>query len=184
MSVERAVQQSAQDTLRWGDTLVQPFSGGADLSAGGQGTKQVVSARWRYPISWKLMCMATIQPPAGETATFNVRPLVVVGSGQGQMQIRLPPLVLAPPYGDVVAFFTIPAQDLQVRFLLEGVSDAVAGNQGNIQVGAYVAPITEPHAMTHLADGFMRDERFAQEARQGGWMQPAGFVEEPLGYRR
>jgi hypothetical protein len=181
MSVERNHQQSAQDTLRWGDVEAVTFT--AFPSATDQLTKQLISARWRWPMTWKLAAAIRVNAPPGAANPITIAVETTLGSGQAQQTVFLSPLIVIPaPYLDVYMTFDVPAQDIQCRARVMFAGEEIAGSFA-VQIGLFTAPITEAHAMTHVADGLSKDERFENEARQGGWMPP-GFNPEPLGYHR
>ena len=184
MSIERSAQQSAQDTLRWGDS--KTFANLSTTENVNLSSKQLVAAHWRWPLTWKLMVAVVPAMVAAETAIFTLAIRVTVGSGQGTTTVKLPLIFVAPSAGpgsaylDQTFFFDIPAQDIQVEALLTGTANQPGDS---VTVGVYVAPVTEAHAMTHMLDGFAKDERFGRGEREGGWMPP-GFHPEPLQYGR
>lgn len=169
---------TAHTTLRWGDSHLVPI-----INAGGDvrnyATKQLVAAHWRWPLSWNVLLI--VQPffEPGEAATFTVAWDVVIGVGQTTQTFTLFQSV-APPYNSIIDQRFWPAQDLQITGRVSGNSS----RQEGILLGAFVAPQTEPHAMTELLE-HARGARpqVQQHPQQVEWMPP-GFVPEELGYRR
>lgn len=143
---------TALDTLRWGDaqnaTIVNP-----SLAAVTQvQTKQLAQARWRYPLLWGLRISIEPQMAEGETLTFTVTYQVILGAGQTSANVYFP-YTLAPTGGiylPITDFQQVPAQDVQV--ICSVSSPGGSGLTDNIRVGAFLAPLTEPHAGAELVE--------------------------------
>jgi len=179
---------SAHDTLRWGETqtLVVPVGFNGDVSPVPEGTtpplvtKQMLAAHWRWPLSWVVTLIMQPAFNADETNTFYVQWQFTVGVGQAICTFYY--LYTFAPTGGLytaqnVQLFT-PAQDLQVNAALACPSGAVSSKPESFNLAAFSAPVTEPHAMTHLLD---KARGHAEE--HVPWMPP-GFNETDMGYRR
>jgi hypothetical protein len=171
-------------------------------------TNQLIAAHWKYPITWNVILVGAPQMDPTETGALLISWDIVIGAGQSQTRIfpfALGPLSIFPgptptglvsegmwwagPSGDpfvglplyqpLIATFQIPAQDIQITAHPSNGFLSAPANTDSVTVGAYVAPITEPHALQLMQD-IMGEH---QGDRKGGWMGP-GFTPEPLGYRR
>jgi len=183
---------SAHDTLRWGDTLVVPnlaTLNATETSPSSSFTKQLVAAHWRWPLVW--VCHLVVQPNLqGETQTFLINLLLNLGCGQGVIPFTRQ-YTLAPPYTaltgpstitDLSDTFQLPGQDIQAQVSVSTVgNDQPTGSTAQaLTIGFFVAPLTEPHAMTLMHDKIVHGEG-PQPAQ---WMDgQTGFHPEPLRYR-
>jgi len=173
---------SAHDTLRWGDShtftgLASYFS---DTSVPSLFSRQMIAAHWRWPLSWNLWVAIVPSFEAETTGIITITLQTTIGIGQA---IATFPIVytLSPTSGVYLPITDqklIPAQDLQIIAQLDA-TEATKGVNDNLTIGVFVAPQTEPHAMTHLLDKMVHGER-PEEVQ---WMPP-GFNEAPMGYRR
>ena len=177
MSVRRSVQMTAQDTLRWGGR--QNFRLIAGTKDGFSAvSKQLILARWRWPLTWKTCLIVVTQLGASETGTFDVDFQWNVGVGDNVTSFSLGKLAAIAASGTSVQFFDMPAQEFNIIATITAHNLATT-TEDNFVVGALAAPWTEPHAMTHMLDHFAAGEG----ERQDGWMPP-GFEPEELGYHR
>jgi hypothetical protein len=168
----------ATDTLRWGDTDHRPINKTGPAEVVAFQSRQLVNAHWRWPLTWCVVTSIQPQMAAGEAGTFTVSIAFNVGLGQANSGFAIPfALTAAGLYAPVFDQRFIPAQDLQINAFIVGTSTIAA--QENIQISVWVAPMTEPHAMTHIL------ERMGGDPPRGehSWMGP-GFTPEPLEYRR
>ena len=164
---------TAHDTLRWGDT--RGFQLSAGEAATDTPTQQLVAAHWDYPITWTVLLVMTPQLTGAEVNPFTVTYNVTVGVGQGTHTYPLTyDFIAGGFYAPISDQKFIPAQDLQINALLTGNP---SNNEG-FQIGAFAAPMTEPHAMREIGR-ILRGE--SQSHVQ--WMPP-GFHPEEMGYRR
>lgn len=187
-------QARAQDTLRWGGMLGVPISAGpaqAELDqvlreASARSGMQLVDAHWRWPLTWAVALVVT---PQGLTGDVNVQFEIVIGSGDAQQRILR---TVTVPSGSVDTAvdntLALPACDLLIRpvaILTEGEGGHPLAGPGNVEIGAFVAPETEPHAMLHMLEclGKMCGGADGAGHRDGGWMPP-GFSPERLAYAR
>lgn len=184
------------DTLRWGDTETMNFTEGGAATftpPTPKSTKQLVHAHWNRPLTWRLMLIFEATVPAAETATFAAVALVTVGVGGGQKETVLANAVfsLANGYATSVQFFDIPAQDMQVRFILADISGAASVQPHSFAFSAFAAPLTEPAGYTEILKIAKRAVRIEPEQRppESGdstglphWM-PSGFDDGELRYR-
>jgi hypothetical protein len=160
----------ALDTLRWGDSRAIVFTAQSGDNIPAFPIIQLVKAQWRWPLLWGLRLVIVPSFDATETAAFSVAVQVTLGAGQNSTTATFT-YALTHPYPVCVNdFIELPASDIQVTATLTGVP-AANDVQENVTIGAYVAPTTEPHAMTHLF------EALVEKAPQGQrWMQdyPSG----------
>lgn len=169
----------ALDTLRWGDAETLNLLGtGAFANIVKSASKQLVKANWRWPLMWGLRIVIVPQLAQGETATFTVTFTVTIGVGQNSMD-ALFAYTIAPTAGVypicINDLIEIPAADIQVTAKLTGAPGV--GLVDNFQVGAFVAPTTEPHAGAHLLDlatGEQPGMRWMQNYPPGGSPQHPG----------
>jgi len=181
---------SEHDTIRWGDTqnLVVPvgFSG----SFGGEGgalplvTKQMVSTRWRWPLTWTVLIVLQPAFNADETATFQVQALFTVGCGSAV--VTYPKVYTFAPTGGVYTLQTdqlfLPAKDLQIIAAFGTSGAAASAKSESMLVGILAAPnSSEPHAATELLEHVTK-EHHPEQGTHPQWMQGA-FVPEHLRYR-
>jgi hypothetical protein len=174
---------SSLDTLRWGDaeTLL-----GLETLAGVETTfissKQLAQAHWRWPLSWSFWAMFVPMFDSTERSTFTVITSVTLGVGQAQLttEIRTDlPHDAANLYHPVNLAETFPGQDIQVRCRVTGQATLTNPNGVNsLAIGVFLAPQTEPHAMTEI---LARLEGEPKE--QVEWMRE-GFTPQELHYRR
>lgn len=140
---------TALDTLRWGDCQNVAIVNPALAAATQMTTKQLAQARWRWPLVWGLRISIEPQMAVGETLTFTVTFQVTIGSGQNTANVYFVYLLTAANgYAPITDFLQLPAQDVQVQCTVS--SPGGSGLTDNIRVGAFLAPVTEPHATTHL----------------------------------
>jgi hypothetical protein len=165
---------SAHDTLRWGDTQSIPVTAGEAPSSQ---TRQLLQLHWRWPLSWTVLLVMVPQFGPAENQTFLVTWQVTIGIGQAIQTFPL--LYTFAPSGGVYApqtpTLTIPAENLQMIATLTTVAGGAANDTDYMLVGAFGAPVTEPHAMTSLRDGLPHD------GERVDWM-PEGFHPERLRY--
>jgi hypothetical protein len=174
---------SSLDTLRWGDseTLL-----GLETLAGGESStvlsKQLAQAHWRWPLSWSFWAMFVPMFDSTERATFTVITSVTLGVGQAQLTTEIRTDIAHDAsnlYHPVNLAETFPAQDIQVRCRVIGqASLTTPGGQDSLAIGIFLAPQTEPHAMTEIL------ARLEGEGKdQVEWMRE-GFHPQALHYRR
>lgn len=169
------------DTLRWGDTQTLAFDPGV-ADPKGMATRQMVSAKWRRPLGW--VCNVVIAPQFNaETGTFVFQARITQGIGGG-LVTSVKTYTLAPVggvYDPIFDSFELAAQDIQIDVALVRTAAAVGGPE-SVQIGVFVAPITEPHAMTAILD--QTDGGLPPPHRR--WMHDSpspGFEPAPLGYQ-
>jgi len=156
---------TATDTLRWGDCQNVTLVNSALAHVVTMQSKQLAQARWRWPLLWGMRVSIEPQIAAGETLTFTVTFQVTIGSGQNTATVSFVYLLTAANgYAPITDFQQLPAQDIQVTCTVS--SPGGSGLTDNIRVGAFLAPVTEPHAMTHVYE-MMSGEADAPGAR---WM--------------
>jgi len=205
--IARAGSMSSQDTVRWGDRLTVTWDANGKSNAGlatalgkalGRQGKQLVNAHWRWPLNWQLALVLVPQFDPAETGIVRVAYQVSFGSGNS---IILPFVESIQGTGTAASNATLslldtsvllPAQDIQVT--VTGLTtDVDSGHPlqsgGGLQIGAFVAPQTEPHAMLEALACLCRLEGSSGgvDQRHGDWMEggiPPGFHPEPLGYKR
>jgi hypothetical protein len=177
MSVERSRQMSAQDTLRWGD--VQSFA----ITTASQvhepqllQSKQLINARWRWPMTWKLMFVVNAQLGPAETGTITVQFQLTTGVGGATIVFILDTVTITTS-GTTVHFFDMPAQEFNVTTVVTIANIATTGTDV-VEIGAFAGPWTESHAVTGMHDTITEGEE-----RVDQWMRE-GFYPEPLGYHR
>jgi hypothetical protein len=171
---------SALDTLRWGDVqqvvgLEATFSDATAIFK----TVQLNQAHWRWPLSWVWRLALTPQMPAVETGTFKVEIQVTLGVGQAQTTFSLFYSITktGSVYLPVTDSQLFPAQDIQMRAVVTGAASQATVTDAII-IGSFLAPQTEPHAMTEML------ERMQGKAPdQVEWMGE-GFHPQALHYRR
>lgn len=202
--VARALQHSAQDTVRWGDSfgiaLGNPNALAQALAnAKAQRGAQLVNAHWRWPLTWQVAFILFPQFDPTETGSLTVRFAVTIGSGSSQMTFNRDVTVPASAthvYTTVVdTGLILPAQDLLITPILITTPDgSPLGSSGDtLEIGAFAAPQTEAHAMLQMLECLCRleenlcrlEEKMGGGAdeRRGDWMPP-GFTPEPLAYGR
>ena len=190
--IARSMQMSAQDTVRWGDRVglqFGPSPSSASLSTAlaktvSQG-KQLVNLHWRWPSVYQVALVLVPDFAAGETGDVTVTYRIIFGSGNNIATTRA---VTIPSSGfglyntQFDLGLTLPAQDIQIDPVAITTSDShpLVG-PGSLEIGAFVAPVTEVHAMTHMLECLC--SIVETEQRQGRWMGP-GFTEERMGYHR
>jgi hypothetical protein len=194
--IARSDQARAQDTLRWGGvvpvniTQTGPSQANLDAAlanAAGVSGKQLVNAHWRWPLTWSIALVLTAQNLTGDIfVTYEI----TMGSGDAQETIRRT-INIANGQTDstVDNVLRLPACDIMIRPTIISSTDshAIAG-PGSLEICAFAAPETEPHAMLAMLDCMCRLEEKNNDGqgvdqRQGDWMPP-GFTPEPLRYRR
>jgi len=171
---------SAHTTLRWGDTenLIGGLNApGTTEGAGTATSKQLVAAHWRWPITWNVQFVLIPALP-GETQIFDVDLQLTIGVGQAMMQFDKTYVLqrTGGVYLEILDNFNLPAQDIQSQVFINA-RGAQTGTNNSIQVGMFVAPMTEPHAMTAVLDEMVR----GNEEAQTRWMQ-SPFRDNPLHY--
>jgi hypothetical protein len=140
---------------------------------------QLNQAHWRWPLSWVWRLALTPQMPAVETGTFQVEIQVTIGVGQAQSTFSLFYAITktGSVYLPVTDSQLFPAQDIQMRAVVTG-----AATQANVTdaiiIGSFLAPQTEPHAMTEILARLEGEPKDQVE-----WM-PEGFHPQALHYRR
>jgi hypothetical protein len=187
-------QARAQDTLRWGGMFsvaipVGPSQATLDQAvreAAAHSGKQLVNAHWRWPLAWRVALLVTPQQITGDV---NVQFEIIVGSGDAQQRILRTVTVSNGSIDTAVDnALALPACDLLIRAVTittEGEGGHPIAGPGYVEIGAFVAPETEPHAMLHMLEclGKMCGGAEGAGHRDGGWMPP-GFTPEGLGYGR
>lgn len=173
---------SAHTTLRWGDTetIVGGLNAPSTTEGSGQAaSKQLIAAHWRWPITWNCQFILIPSLP-GETQVFTVDLNIIIGVGQAMMGFdKLYTLTrTAGVYLPIMDNFQLPAQDIQAKVFVNA-QGAQTGTHNSIQVGMFVAPMTEPHAMTMVLEELAR----GNSPDQARWMME-GFEPSPLAYRR
>lgn len=175
------------DTLRWGDTetlKIAPTQNSGDFAVP-QNTKQLIAAHWRWPLVWALRVIIRPQLDPAETATINLAVDVVVGSGQSQATARFlynvaPVAGVYPPINDLQF---IPACDIQAEALVLGSTALFVPNAGqSIITGLFVAPQTEPHAMTRIYE-MLLEHGGGESVRFLGQNPGRPFKDERLHYK-
>lgn len=165
-------------TLRWGDVqevvgLEATFSDAARTFP----TVQLNQAHWEWPLTWCWWLALVPNMAKAETGTFKVR--VDVTLGVGQAQATFPLFYALAPTGGIYLPVTdqrfFPAQDLQLRAIVSGAASQNAPD--GVTISSFLAPQTEPHAMTHMLDHVE-----GKGGDQVEWMQ-SPFQEQPLRYR-
>jgi hypothetical protein len=165
------------DTIRWGDTQQLVYQAGSQDVAQNIATKQLISARWRWPLTWTVLVIIVPSFGSLESATFTLTIIVQVGCGSAMVQYPIP-YTIAPVGGVYVAQSAqlfIPAHDLQMGAVLTGTP--VNSAAGAVSCTLLTAPMTEPHAPTQT----METLRGSQPGVHP-WM-PEGFYEDRLRYR-
>lgn len=169
---------TAHDTLRWGDVESFRMRSGENLNVT---SKQLLQAHWRWPLTWTVQFIALPSIDlVNETSTFTLTFRVTVGVGQAQITYPLVYTFAPPTFAQVVDQKFIPAQDLQIIATLTGTVAALVKEESMV-VATFAAPMTEPHAMTHLLD---HHEGAADRLQKAEHWMPPGFNEERLAYRR
>lgn len=205
--IARSDQMSSQDDVRWGDRLTVSWDGttgksNAGLQAAlnnalGKQGKQLLNLHWRWPCSMQLALVLVPQFDATETGVLRVAYQVSFGSGNSiQLPVQETIQGTGTAAGNAVlslidTSIILPAQDVQVT--VTGLSTDVDNPHpllagGSVQIGAFIAPQTEVHAMTEMLACLCRLEDKGNDGagvdqRQGDWMPP-GFYPEHLRYRR
>ena len=187
-AVARPGQAESQDVLRWGDVKSLANLLGATLPSAVQqsniGGKQLVNAHWKWPLTWQTLFVLVPQFAPDETGQLDVDFNITVGCGGGvitfQRRLHIPASAISVYSTVIDDALILPAQDIQIDLALVSTPDNNSfTGPGQLIVGAFVAPVTEAHAMTHMLACMCE----GQEQRQGGWMPP-GFNPTPLGYTR
>jgi hypothetical protein len=189
-AVSRPDQHRSQDNLRWGDVKTIPTFTGANIAraivASQSQGRQLVTAHWKWPMTWQ--CLFVVVPQFGptETGEVDVDYNVTVGCGGGmitfQRRVVIPNSAISVYPTVIDDTLVLPAQDIQIDLALLSTPDSRSfTGPGALVVGAFVAPVTESHALAHMLDCMCTD----QENRKAGegWMPP-GFTPTPLGYGR
>lgn len=174
---------SDQSNLRWGDTQtldykVQAFRAGAPITT----SKQLVMGQWKRPLTWAMRLAIVPAIPAGETATFTVVFLITIGVGQGVITIPFS-YTLAPNagvYSPVTDMQILPAEHVQITCQVFGAPTAANGTEQSFQVGAFIAPYTEPHGSERMYEWMQPSPE--ENAAAPHWMPP-GFTDTPPRYR-
>jgi hypothetical protein len=172
---------SEQDTMRWGDTQSVLLSAGAAFENGFAASSQMLNAHWQRPCVWRMMLSIAPEMASGDTLTFSVQVLLRVGVGQANQQVPLITLPFGPPYAPVVEFFDIPAENLQLQFLVGAVSNTPLAND-RVIVSAFVAPRAEPGGIVQIRDHMKQDIREPDHDGLPRWM-PRGFEDGEVAYR-
>lgn len=160
----------ALDTLRWGDNIPVQLTGTAALVGISSGSsRQIAKAQWRWPLLWGVRFIVSVQSADAGQPAFTVSFQVTIGSGQNSSTCEFdltstPTAVGAYPL--VTDFEQLPACDVQVTASVKSSVALAVGVTSTIYVGAYLAPTTEPHAMTEMLDHVRGDA----EARGVRWM--------------
>lgn len=180
------------DTLRWGDTQTLTFNPGAAALVGVPQTKQLVHAHWQRPCTWKVLVWIAPTLPPGEAGTFNAALEITIGCGGGMVTFdRF--YTFAPAagvYSPQLDIFDVPAQDIQARILINGITGATDDTRQHSWLTAcMVAPITEPAGYTDVADMLRKlaqnmpaNLRDPDSEGLPRWM-PEGFEDGQLKYR-
>ena len=143
------------DTLRWGDTQELLFTPNSDATVAAP-SKQMVAAHWRRPLGWVVNVVINPQLNSDETADVILDVTLTQGSGgaiiSGHKRYTM---TLAGGYAPVLDSFQIAAQDIQVAVSASIKNGASAAQEG-LQVGVFVAPVTEPAAAARQTDALER----------------------------
>lgn len=186
---------ATQDTVRWGDRTEITWNNGTvtTLANAGQrsATKQLVNAHWHWPLSWQLNIILVPQFAADETASYLVAMRVQLGSGSGLTSFRLFETIAPTASGAYLDLFddkpVFAARDVQIAFdsitlLGEG---GITAALDVLEIGAYVAPVTEPHATFGALEHLERLNPQYQSPEMERWMGERGgqtFQEQALYY--
>jgi hypothetical protein len=188
------------DTLRWGDakTVQIPAAGGLGPAFAFTSNQQLAQARWRWPLMWGLRIIILPHFNADETATFTVQVMVTIGSGQNSTTAVFT-YTVAPTAGVypvcVNDLQQLPAQDVQVTCKVTSGAATASAAAETLEVGCYLAPLTEPHGTTRLYEWMMtppdRGARWTTEHHgsdpdgpQPGTGQGFPINPDPLYYQR
>jgi hypothetical protein len=166
------------DTLRWGERALARFTPTGNVIT--QQTSQLVRARWRRPVTWQVQVY--IEPltgftPAVETATFTIKFVTTVGVGQATTDIASL-YSLAPGGGGIYLPIRdnglIPGQHLQIVAVVSGL--ATNNAEHLLALSAFVAPVTDPAAMSELLELLAREREPAQDVVLEDWhLRPGQF---------
>lgn len=185
-------QSRSQDTLRWGGMLGVPIDAtpstagltAAIAQAMAKSGSQLVNAHWRWPLTWGIALVLT--PQGAIAGDVSVQFAITIGSGDAQQTIlRTVTIPNGSADSAIDNALILPACDLLIRPQVLTTTDShpVTG-PGSLEIGAFVAPQTEPHAMLEMLACMCRIEGASNaDQRRDGWMGP-GFNPEPLGYGR
>lgn len=164
-------QGEALDTLRWGDNIPVQLTGAAALVgiSSSSSRQQIAKAQWRWPLLWGVRFIVSVQSADAGQPAFTVKYQVTIGSGQNSSTCEFdltstPTAVGAYPL--VTDFEQLPACDVQVTAVVSSSVALGAGVTSTIYAGAYLAPVTEPHAMTEMLEHMRGDA----ESRGLRWM--------------
>jgi hypothetical protein len=179
---------SAHDTLRWGDTRALTTLTELNASEGHLTTLesgQLTNAHWRWPLVWQCQLIITPNLPAQvELETFEFALVIQIGVGQAVDTLvknyTMAPAAITGQYSPVTDSFQLPAQDIQAQIIVSvlGGSQPTGPTNESIQCSFFVAPLTEPHAMTHMLNHMTK-----HDVDPGPEWMSEGFHEQPLRYR-
>jgi hypothetical protein len=172
---------SEVDTMRWGDTQSVLLASAAGAENGIITSSQMLNAHWQRPCVWRMMLSIAPEMAAGDVLTFTVNILLRIGVGQANQLVPLATFAGAPPYAPVVQFFDIPAENLQLQFLVGAISNTPAPND-RVVVSAFVAPRAEPGGIVQIRDRMPQEIREPDRDGLPRWM-PRGFDDGELKYR-
>jgi hypothetical protein len=169
------------DTLRWGDNIAVQLTGTAAAvgisSASSQ--KQIAKTQWRWPIMWGVRFIVSVQTTDPNAPAFDVTFQVTIGSGQNSSTCEFTYTVTpaAGVYPIVTDFQQLPASDIQITGTVKSSVALAPGITSTVYLGAYVAPLTEPHGLTRLFEWMLPPPEGGQR-----WMQnypPGGSPQNP-----
>lgn len=148
---------TALDTLRWGDNIPVTLTGLTGFAGLTQATsqKQIAKAQWRWPLLWGLRIIVSVQSADPAAPDFTIQFQVTIGSGQNSSTATFTYTTANTGIGVypiITDFIELPAQDVQVTAMVTSTKALGADVTSTVYVGAYLAPTTEPHAMTELLD--------------------------------
>lgn len=202
-AIARSAQQSAQDTIRWGDRVAVTWGAGgqssAQLTAALQQAlarrgKQITDMHWRWPCAFQLALVLTPQFAVNETGLLTVTYQITFGAGNNMTftrNVTIPASAASVYVSAIDTGLVLPAQHIQITPV--AIATGGEGSQiiaaGSVEIGAFVAPQTEVHAITEMLACLCRLEgaNGGVDQRVNDWMEgghPPGFHPEPLGYRR
>jgi hypothetical protein len=150
---------AALDTLRWGDSIPIVLVGAGAKGNVSSGLRQIVKAQWRWPLLWAFRPVISVQSTDPTAPQFVVTYTVTIGSGQNSSDIPFE-YTMIPSFGvypTTTDFIELPASDIQIVASVFNNNLLTLGQQSVINVGAYLAPVTEPHAMTELLEHVQTD---------------------------
>lgn len=164
-------REEALDTLRWGDNIPVQLKGVAAFVgiSSSSSRQQIAKAQWRWPLLWGIRFIVSVQSQDGGSPAFTVKYQVTIGSGQNsstcEFDLTSTPTAVGV-YPLVTDFEQLPACDVQVTAVVSSSVALAVGVTSTIYCGAYLAPTTEPHAMTEMLDHMRGDA----ENRGVRWM--------------